>query len=682
MRKRILSIPVAMMMLFCVFTDTVAETSTVPIAITLPNFIAPINLIDPDCTEMKWIAISDRAGLEAIVNNLNGNFYLTADIDLGGLDWTPIGFYNDSGSGAFTGIFDGQGHVIHNLTISTPHRQYEYNGGLFGHAWFAIIRNVGLENTDINLENTDSSVFVDSIGGIVGSIHRGEINNVYNTGSVSFNGITKNSSTLVGGIVGDIGTNTTIISVYNAANVTGGSHVQSTHKLFTGGIIGGTSRDYDISDTSISNSFNIGNISVNSGIPRPTYESYAFAGGIIATISGDMNISNTFNSGNVTAFGSMTFAGGFVGESNGQITVTDSYNTGSVSAVNVGGMIAKETHSTHIYRSYSVCDGKFDFDDFDFNNTWEIIDGANSGLPLLQVHRNWHIYNLRPVTRQTVFEFCPECGVKKQWLITRLFDTETGRLITERRATKRDSQGQLLSNQCFYTNSIKPSSESLPKELELRIKSDWLLKIYDYRTLELIGFENALNNVRIRKYFGSYDDSVVLIINGRVGRVWNMEVAGYNFFFHDTRGINVWNAGEFYCISEAYDNGLLTEHDVGEIHFKYSALLGVIEPLSDELLLRIEADWLDNTHSSPLGRFIFDEYHGSYNGSVALRIDVSTLNALLLVDVAGYSFVFPTPTAIVIWNDGVFFSLSQAYNNGLLTEKEVGEIHFSFENRH
>ena len=52
-------------------------------------------------------------------NNLNGKYHLTADIDLSDGEWTPIG--------TFTGIFDGQGYVIHNLTITGKHQ----NSGLF-----------------------------------------------------------------------------------------------------------------------------------------------------------------------------------------------------------------------------------------------------------------------------------------------------------------------------------------------------------------------------------------------------------------------------------------------------------------------------------------------------------------------------------------------------------------------
>ena len=69
--------------------------------------------------------------LDDIRNNPNGKYILMKDLDLAGINWTPIG-------GTFTGVFDGNGHVIKNLTIIG-------NGGLFaGIGYFAVIQNLGI----------------------------------------------------------------------------------------------------------------------------------------------------------------------------------------------------------------------------------------------------------------------------------------------------------------------------------------------------------------------------------------------------------------------------------------------------------------------------------------------------------------------------------------------------------
>ena len=104
------------------------------------------------------IEIATAEQLAAINDNLSGNYVLTADIDLSGIDWTPIGAYAPSGESeeeqeipaadsAFTGTFDGQGHTISGLTIDQPEG---WAMGLFGCAASAEIANFILENASVD----------------------------------------------------------------------------------------------------------------------------------------------------------------------------------------------------------------------------------------------------------------------------------------------------------------------------------------------------------------------------------------------------------------------------------------------------------------------------------------------------------------------------------------------------
>lgn len=74
---------------------------------------------------------------------LSGNYMLANDITMSG-EWSPLG---DS-KNPFTGIFDGNGYTIYDLTAAP-----EANG-FFGVAKDAVIRNVVLEN--VNLDNINS----------------------------------------------------------------------------------------------------------------------------------------------------------------------------------------------------------------------------------------------------------------------------------------------------------------------------------------------------------------------------------------------------------------------------------------------------------------------------------------------------------------------------------------------
>ena len=104
------------------------------------------------------IAISSAEELAAINENLSGHYVLTADIDLAGREWAPMGTYAPSGESeeeqeipsadyAFTGTFDGQGHTIRNLSINQPEG---WALGLFGCIANAEVGNFTLENAVVD----------------------------------------------------------------------------------------------------------------------------------------------------------------------------------------------------------------------------------------------------------------------------------------------------------------------------------------------------------------------------------------------------------------------------------------------------------------------------------------------------------------------------------------------------
>ena len=127
-------------------------------------------------------------GLLNIAELVNGgktdiNITLDTDIDLTGKNWTPIG---TSFSNKYTGTFDGGGHTIKGLTVTTNDQFV----GLFG--WLnsaGTVKNVVMEGVQIT--NNHSSGFA---GGVVGNSW-GTIENCSVSGSV-------NGEVYVGGVVG------------------------------------------------------------------------------------------------------------------------------------------------------------------------------------------------------------------------------------------------------------------------------------------------------------------------------------------------------------------------------------------------------------------------------------------------------------------------------------------------
>ena len=386
----------------------------------LPNFIAPIEIIDPTAPQYAdWIPVSDRAGLKAIADNLDGNFYLTNDIDLDGEEWVPINNGEDEHN-PFTGILDGQGYIIRNMAITKP---YVY-AGLFGYTDNATIKNVGLEGTNIKINNNR---YVNA-GGIVGYTHNSiTISNCYNTGDIE---VDSGYDVGAGGIVGEIWGNVNITDCYNTGNITGSSSDNTDAWTIVGGIVG----DGYYSCGTISNCFNTGNITalekdaraggiaglamdINKCYNTGNINSDCCAGGIC----NDGEISDCYNAGNVT---SLFVSGGIISYNE---NTRNCYNTGDLEVIEnendsfIGG-ISGYSHNGIINNCYWNSDSKqvlggvhqnpkmgigsqpdysgdvdtttplttaqmqqqSSFVGFDFDNVWTYIDGVNNNMPVLQ----------------------------------------------------------------------------------------------------------------------------------------------------------------------------------------------------------------------------------------------------------------------------------------------------------
>ena len=132
--------------------------------------------------------VTSADGLMNIAELVNGgksdiNITLDTDIDLTGKNWTPIG---TSFSNKYTGTFDGGGHTIKGLTVTTNDQFV----GLFGSIGNAgTVKNVVMEGVQITKNH--SSGFA---GGVAG-YSDGTIENCSVSGSVS-------GTVYVGGVVG------------------------------------------------------------------------------------------------------------------------------------------------------------------------------------------------------------------------------------------------------------------------------------------------------------------------------------------------------------------------------------------------------------------------------------------------------------------------------------------------
>ena len=94
--------------------------------------------------ELAWVAKQVNSKTEYFEDK---TILLMNDIDLSGSYWTPVGNVNDYPTVTFKGTFDGQNHVISNLTASDDAAKYAA-AGLFG-SITGTVKNVTLKNVNI-----------------------------------------------------------------------------------------------------------------------------------------------------------------------------------------------------------------------------------------------------------------------------------------------------------------------------------------------------------------------------------------------------------------------------------------------------------------------------------------------------------------------------------------------------
>ena len=241
----------------------------------------------------KTYTVYNADGLMNIAELVNGgktdiNITLTADIDLTGKNWTPIGTDYDN---SYKGTFDGGGHTITGLTFTTND---EYVG-LFG--WLnraGTVKNVVMEGVQI----TSNQIYGGSIGGVVG-YSWGTIENCSVSGSVS-------GTVYVGGVVGaQIGGSITGCS--SSATVKGTVDV--------GGVAGQTN-----SSATLTACYATGNVTIEINPAKN------IAGGSLVGMNAGSSLLACYATGNVTSTGSSTgkvHIGGFLG--NNYTTVTACY---------------------------------------------------------------------------------------------------------------------------------------------------------------------------------------------------------------------------------------------------------------------------------------------------------------------------------------------------------------------
>lgn len=166
---------------------------------------------------------ADGCGL----GNFHGYYFKqTADIDLQGAAWNPIG-YSDNAGACFSGHYDGDNHVICNAISSSLTDNGYTLAGIFGSVYFGSISNLHIENVEFSAEGNNNQAFA---GGLAGIVLDSEIANCSVSGSKLSSSRIPGNSNRAGGLVGlsSVGKFTKCASVNN--------EIQSSE--YCGGFIG------------------------------------------------------------------------------------------------------------------------------------------------------------------------------------------------------------------------------------------------------------------------------------------------------------------------------------------------------------------------------------------------------------------------------------------------------------
>lgn len=296
--------------------------------------------------------------LMQVWNNLSGSYTLEADLNLSGVDWTPIGTME----APFTGSFDGNGHTITNLSVNRPHNS---NVGLFGVIGRSgTVSNLtvrgasvtgrlytgvlaGRNEGQLTACNAGGRVETYAAGGVLAGMNIGKIQTSHTAGEVlstggdsvggfvginsgnvgaidiSNKGIIRASSskanvtgyTNVGGFVGQNDC-ASVSDCYAAGNVEGVSYV--------GGFAGHIGRNYGNNSASpMDKCFALGHVEGRAGVG-------GFAG------HNDGVLTQCYAAGNVSGG---TDVGGFAGYNNNKANVISSFAAGEIDAEEVAGAL-------------------------------------------------------------------------------------------------------------------------------------------------------------------------------------------------------------------------------------------------------------------------------------------------------------------------------------------------------
>lgn len=201
-------------------------------------------------------------------------------------------------------------------------------------------------------------------------------------------------------------------------------------------------------------------------------------------------------------------------------------------------------------------------------------------------------------------------------------------------------------------------------------------------------------------YYGKVGGKAVIATENRnvTTLVTTTDILGYKFVLRGAKkSVLIYSNGVITELSVAFEKKLITETELAAIYERYLAYFYYFEggrknePIPDELII------VDNTRPSPIEltleekREIVWEYldsiketeysygvrcFGNFDGAYAVMIDGPFMysSEMRSEEVAGYVFTFTNGQKLRIYHEGIFYSLLEAYERGIITKENVAAI--------
>ena len=299
--------------------------------------------------------------------------------------------------------------------------------------------------------------------------------------------------------------------------------------------------------------------------------------------------------------------------------------------------------------------------------------------------------------------------VEKNDIKINLQDTTSQEENTTEETTEENTTEESTTKETTTKAYVPTPLVPLSAQKALKIKQDYLEFHKDLveETEKELNCNVIVEDVYLSKYYGTYGDCVAMMIDSRYfgkslgDAETKIQVGDYLFAYPTLKQIDVYRNGKFADLDEAYKKGWLSDEDVRDIHYYHSNKKYIeydfynptpITPLSTEKAIKIKQDYLEwrrknveNTKSEgeyddlTVDDVNLEHYFGTYNGCYVVLIEFYGdihMDALTTEYIAGYRFDYNYIRTTKVYHNGEFINLRDAHSNGLLSEKDIKDIHY------